>query len=137
MDNFVSNKPGNQNLNKPVPLENDLNKPIPFDDSDSGKASVSRQPLNLGDSGTMQAPKIATPKPAVNKPTNEAASPDRITGVKTFFTKLHPGAIEFLDEQIVNWLKGNPGVAIKHTNTTTGEIQAKKTEPSIIVTVWY
>ncbi len=137
MDNFVSNKPGNQNLNKPIPMKDDLDKPIPFDDSDSSKASVSHQPLNLGGSGTMQAPKIATPKPTVNKPTNEAASSDRITGVKTFFTKLHPGAIEFLDEQIVNWLKGNPGVAIKQTNTTTGEVQAKKTEPNIIVTVWY
>jgi hypothetical protein len=58
-------------------------------------------------------------------------------GVKTFFTKLHAGAIEFLDEQITNWLKDNPGITIKRTNTVTGEIQGTKTEPNIIVTVWY
>jgi hypothetical protein len=129
MDDFVSNKP--------IPVDNGADKPIPFDDSDSGKASVSRQPLNLGGSGTTQKPKVATPKPTVNKATNEAASSKRITGVKTFFTKLHPGAIEFLDEQISNWLTKNPGISIKLTNTTTGEVQAKKTEPNIIITVWY
>jgi hypothetical protein len=59
------------------------------------------------------------------------------TGVKTFFTKLHTGAIDFLDEQITNWLKQNPGIIIKQTNTTVGEVQGKKTEPNIIITVWY
>lgn len=62
---------------------------------------------------------------------------DRITGVKTFFTKLHPGALEFMDEQIAAWLKEHPEIRIKHTNITTGEVQAKKTEPNIIITLWY
>jgi hypothetical protein len=64
-------------------------------------------------------------------------STSRVSGVKTFFTKLHPGALDFLDEQITKWLKDNPGVVIKRTNTVTGEIQAKKTEPNIIITIWY
>jgi len=136
MDDFMSKNPANQNLNESIPFDNDPDKPIPFDDSDSGKASVSRSPLSLG-GGAKQAQRIETPKIPVKKPTQEITSGNRITSIKTFFTKLHPGAMEFLDEQIANWLKENPGVEIKMTNSTTGEVQAKKTEPNIIITVWY
>ena len=157
MDNFNnSNVPGNANLNQPIPLSEDLDKPIPFDDGTSD-ASVSHSPLSLGSSSTAQAPKtaipkaavqntavqktampkIVAPKPAVKKVETTKVSTNRITGVKTFFTKLHPGALDFLDEQITKWLRENPGVTIKRTNTVTGDIQAKKTEPNIIITVWY
>ncbi len=142
MDNFNNrNVPGNANLNQPIPLGEDLDKPIPFDDGTSD-ASVSHSPLSLGGSGTAQAPKTAAPKievpkPAVKKVEEKVVSTNRITGVKTFFTKLHPGALDFLDEQITKWLKENPGVTIKRTNTVTGDIQAKKTEPNIVITVWY
>jgi len=147
MDNFDnSNVSGNPNLNQPLPLGEDLDKPIPFDDG-TGDTSVSHSPLSLGSSNTAQAPrtaipktampKIAAPKPAVQKVETKKVSTNRITGVKTFFTKLHPGALDFLDEQITKWLKENPGVTIKRTNTVTGNIQAKKTEPNIIITIWY
>lgn len=142
MDNFDnSNAPGNANLGQPIPIGEDLDKPIPFDDGTS-KPGVSHSPLSLGDSTTPQAPKkempkIEVPKPAVKKVEKQIVSSDRVTGVKTFFTKLHPGAMDFLDEQIGKWLKDNPGIRIKRTNTVTGEIQAKKTEPNIIITIWY
>ena len=157
MDNLDnSNASGNPNLNQPIPLGEDLDKPIPFDDGTSD-ASVSHSPLSLGGSNTAQAPrtaipqaavpkpavqkpampKIAVPKPAVQKVEPKKVSTNRITGVKTFFTKLHPGALDFLDEQITKWLKENPGITIKRTNTVTGDIQAKKTEPNIIITIWY
>ncbi len=61
----------------------------------------------------------------------------RITGVRTFFTKLHAGAINFLDEQMTEWLKKNPDIVVKRTNITTGPITGKKIEPNIIITVWY
>ena len=78
------------------------------------------------------------PRPAATKaPVKKAASTSRITGVKTFFTKLHPGAIDFLDEQIAGWLRDNPEIEIKQTNVNTGDVQSKKTEPNIIITVWY
>lgn len=126
----------NLNAGEPVPLGNDADKPIPLGD-DEPVASVSRSPLNLGGSSEKKTPKIEVPKPAVRKPTTNAVSADRVTGVKTFFTKLHPGAMEFLDEQIVKWLRENPDIAVKRTNITTGDVQAKKTEPNIIITVWY
>jgi len=137
MDNFDSSKvPGNENLDEPIPFGEDLDRPIPFDDT-----SVSHSPLTLGGGGPVEAPKVkAAPqltRPAEKKPQEKIVSSDQITGIKTFFAKLHPGAIEFLDEQIGNWLKKNPGVTIKRTNVTTGEVQAKKTEPNLIITVWY
>jgi len=131
-----------------------LDKPIPFDDTDSGGSGVSHSPLDLGGSGAP-APKIGVPQPAakprvatpqpVAKPVSGvlksqkqiSSSGERIGGVKTFFTKLHAGAIDFLDQQITRWLKENPGIIIKRTNIVVGEIQAKKTEPNIIITVWY
>ena len=115
-------------------------KPIPFDDTNPMK--VSHAPLNLGGGSSAEAAKPVAEKPVVRKPPEakpieKKTSDIRITGVKTFFTKLHPGAMEFLDEQIQKWLRENPNVHIKLTNTTTGEVQAKKTEPNIIIHVWY
>jgi hypothetical protein len=107
-------------------------KPVPFNDDTDG-TQVSHSPLNLGDGGAAEAPEI---EPAA-KPANKVASSERVTGVKTFFTKLHPGAMDFLDKQITNWLRSNPGLKVKRTNMTTGEVQGKKSEPNIIITVWY
>ncbi|HUW19494.1 MAG TPA: hypothetical protein VMW16_09340 [Sedimentisphaerales bacterium] len=114
-------------------------KPIPFDDS-TGETSVSHAPLNLG-GGAAEVSEFETTGQALEaakrRPQKVISSPERITGVKTFYTKLHPGAMDFLDKQITSWLRENPGIIIKRTNTATGEVQGKKTEPNIIVTIWY
>ena len=139
MDNFNGSGFGGQNINDPIPLDQDFDKPIPLDDISIGGGGISHAPLDLGGSSPVEMPKIEVPKPApaAQKPAEKVTSSDRITGVKTFFTKLHPGAINFLDEQITKWLAENPEVAIKRTNIITGEIQAKKTDPNIIITVWF
>lgn len=134
MENLNFNNP----LNQPVPPDKDIDKPpIPFDDSDPADKGVSHAPLDLGGTAPVQIPKVEMPKPVAKKPVVKTASSNRIEGVKTFFTKLHPGALNFLDEQITRWLSENPSIQVKRTNITTGEIQAKKTEPNIIITVWY
>ena len=126
MDNFESSNFGKKE---------DLNAPIPFDDDDTSEASVSHSPLDLG-GGTAEVP-TAQPVTPIAKKAKKIVSSERITGVKSFFTKLHPGAIEFLDEQITNWLSDNPGITIKRTNTVTGLVRGKTTEPNIIITIWY
>lgn len=126
----------------------DLDKPIPFDDSGPSGSGISHAPLELGGGNVVSKskPKAAAPKPVAKpaappataaKLAPHAASAGRIEGVRTFFTKLHPGAISFLDEQIGRWLEENPNIVIKRTNVVVGEIQAKKTEPNILITVWY
>ena len=139
MDNFNGSGFGGQNINDPIPLDQDFDKPIPLDDISIGGGGISHAPLDLGGSSPVEMPKIEVPKPApaAQKPAEKVTSSDRITGVKTFFTKLHPGALNFLDEQITKWLAENPEVVIKRTNIITGEIQAKKTDPNIIITVWF
>ena len=117
-----------------IPPADDISEPIPFDDSDDeiSKAKISHAPLNLGDESKPVS------KPAVSKPSGQlVSSPDRITGLKTFYAKLHAGAIDFLSSQITDWLAENPGIVIKRTNAVVGEIAAKKTDPNLIITVWY
>jgi len=127
MDDIDSSRPyGNEDVDEPIPIGDD-----------TGQMKVSHSPLSLGGSDATGPAKSPVEKPNIKKPTDNKGSADQITGVKTFFTKLHPGAMEFLDEQIQKWLRENPGVHIKLTNTTTGEVQAKKTEPNIIIHVWY
>jgi hypothetical protein len=119
------------------------NKPIPFDDDDTVGARVSHAPLNLGGGATTGGAATGGGTASISKPSaavkgeQKLVSSARITGIRTFFTKLHPGAIDFLDEQICNWLKDNPGITVKRTNMTTGEVQGKKTEANIIISVWY
>jgi len=151
MDNLGNNSNPGHNVEKPIPFDNG-EKPTPPGGPATAAPSVSRAPLNLGGAGKPVAaaptpaaapPAAPAPRPAAPVPVRrtvpEAPVPSgaRITGVKTFFTKLHPGALEFMDEQIGGWLKEHPEVYIKHTNITTGEVQAKKTEPNIIITLWY
>jgi hypothetical protein len=121
-------------------------EPISFDTEEGGGASVSHSPLNLGGPAAAEVSEVevtaqpAQPvekRPVEQKPAEKTAGGERITGVKTFFTRLHAGAIEFLDGQITKWLKDNPDISVKQTNTTVGEIQGKKTEPNIIITIWY
>jgi hypothetical protein len=142
MDNFDVSNFGAQNLDEPIHLD----EPIPFDNIAPGESGVSHAPLDLGGGSTAQAPKAAAPKPVVKpiapaptaaKPTEALTSADRIVGMKTFFTKLHAGAITFLEEQIARWLKANPDVVVKRTNVVTGDVQGKKTEPNVIITIWY
>jgi hypothetical protein len=143
MDNLGNSNPRpNHPQESPAPGA-DANPAIPLEENPAGgPPSVSRAPLNLGGGGSSPvpapAPKAAAPRPvAPARPAAAPAANERITGCKTFFTKLHPGAIDFLDELITQWLKDNPTVVIKMTNVVTGEIQGKKTEPNVIITVWY
>jgi hypothetical protein len=143
MDNFESGNLDNINLNDPASFDNDSDKPIPLDNVEADETGISHSPLDLGGSRAVEIPKANAnvPKQVVTTKTTPKAvstgTTERITGVKTFFTKLHPGAISFLDEQITEWLKKNPGITIKRTNVAVGEIQSKKTEPNILITVWY
>ena len=61
----------------------------------------------------------------------------KITSVRIFFIKLHHGSLNYMEEQISDWLKENPDVEIKATNVTVGDVVAKNTEPNLIVAVWY
>ncbi len=139
MDNVSNNNP---NRSGPIPLEGGAGEPArPMDAQTAAPPNVSRAPLNLGGGVSTPAapvaPKPAIPRPVPAKPAAGIGTADRITGCKTFFTKMHPGAIHFLDEQITKWLAENPQISIKLTNVVQGEITEKKIEPNIVIVVWY
>ncbi len=151
MDNVNSNPNRSDNPNEPIPLSDGVGEPArPAAAPASPSPGVSRAPLNLG-GGTAAPAAPAPPKPPVVKPVSPkpptsigvaptgvgAAPGGRITACKTFFTKMHPGAIHFLDEQIAKWLAENPQVVIKYTNVLQGEITEKKIEQNIVIVVWY
>ncbi len=159
MDNLANNSSHSDNSGKPIPVPNGPGSPAAVKENPAGNAPpISRAPLNLGGTGTpvaspvavspaapaahavapTPAPRAQAPQMPIRKPVAAGPAPAaRIANCKTFFTKLHPGAIKFMDDQITAWLKDNPGVVIKRTNAVTGEIVDKKTEPSILITVWY
>ncbi len=148
MDNVSGNPNHNDNPNEPIPLGNGAAEPArPAASPASAPPGVSRAPLNLGGAAAAPAaPKAPVARPVPPKPPTSVgvapggvgiASGARITACKTFFTKMHPGAIHFLDEQIAKWLKEDPSVVIKAINVIQGEITEKKVEPNIIIVVWY
>ncbi len=151
MDNVNSNPNRSDNPNEPIPLSDAAAEPArPAAPGAGASPGVSRAPLNLGGGTaapvTPAAPKAPVLKPVPPKPPTSigvapagvgVAAGGRITACKTFFTKMHPGALHFLDEQIAKWLAENPQIVIKHTNVLQGEITEKKIEQNIVIVVWY
>lgn len=122
------------------------NKPTPSGPVNTGKANVSNSPLDLGGSRPVEVNTVPKPQPkpiavpAVKMPITssvQSVPTGKITGVKTIYTKLHAGSLDFLDGLINDWIKENPTKEIKIVQTTVGEIQGKKTEANIIVSIWY
>jgi hypothetical protein len=62
---------------------------------------------------------------------------DPPTRVRTFHSKLTPGALAHMDDLINEWIDSNPGIFIKHVNTTVGPFEAKHVEQHLIVTIFY
>jgi hypothetical protein len=110
--------------------------PNQVDSATSAQKTTVAAPTSAGTTQTSQ-PKPVNVAAQALAAANTSPISGRITGCKTFFTKLHGGAIEFLGDQIAGWLEKNPEIHIKQTNVTVGEIQAKKTEPNLIIVVWY
>lgn len=62
---------------------------------------------------------------------------DPPTRCRTFHSKLTPGALAHMDDLINEWIDSNPGIFIKHVNTTVGPFEAKHVEQHLIVTIFY
>ena len=55
---------------------------------------------------------------------------------KSFHCKLTGDSLEFLDQQINEWLDNHPQYEVKHVTTSIGTWTGKLKEPNLIVTVW-
>lgn len=56
--------------------------------------------------------------------------------VKSFHCKLTGDSLEFLDNQINEWLDANPEYEVKMVTTSVGEWTGKTKEPCLVVNVW-
>lgn len=58
------------------------------------------------------------------------------THVRTFYCKLNPESLEYMEQQINEWLDAHPDYEVKQVTTSVGEWTGKIKEPAMIVTVW-
>lgn len=56
--------------------------------------------------------------------------------VKTFHAKIRDDALEYMDEQINQWLDEHPEYEVKFATSTIGELIGKTRELALIVNVW-
>ena len=59
------------------------------------------------------------------------------TRCRTFHAKLSAAAIEFMNNQINEWLEGNADIVIKNATSCIGPFEGKHTEQNLIITVFY
>jgi len=80
---------------------------------------------------------------AVERKQDDQYRRDMITGCRgatrcrVFHCKLADAAAMFMESQINEWADANDGIEIKLVSTCIGVWEAKKPEPSLIVTVFY
>jgi len=56
---------------------------------------------------------------------------------RTFHCRISQGAVDFLNDQINEWLDENKDITVKFSNTVIGMFEGKHTEPNLILTVFY
>ena len=58
------------------------------------------------------------------------------TRCRVFHSKITVGAIDHMVSQINEWLDGSEA-EVKHVTQVVGVMEGKKSEPNVILTVWY
>ncbi len=59
------------------------------------------------------------------------------TRCRTFHAKLNDGAVAFMNKQINEWADEHPKITIKAASSTIGVWEGKKSDPHLILTVFY
>jgi len=114
-------------------------EPIEFDDEPEAPRAASAEPakskIHGASTGVFGAQHGAWDDARFQRPLR----PDSVgaTRVRTFHCKLSEGAIDFMINQINDWLDHNDQIVVKFTNTTIGPFEGKHTEPNLIITVFY
>ena len=92
--------------------------------------------------GMIKSTKIKTVASILDKHKEEFKRPMNVTGtgatrVKTFHVRLSETAMMSLDDHINGWLDDTPGAEVKFCNTAVGLFEAKRSEPHLIMNIWY
>ncbi len=57
--------------------------------------------------------------------------------VRSFHGRLSTQGLEYMDNQINEWLDHNPDVEVKFVTSVTGIFEGKMREPAVILNLWY
>ena len=57
--------------------------------------------------------------------------------VRSFHGRLSSQGLEYMDNQINEWLDHNPDVEVKFVSSVVGVFEGKMREPAIILNLWY
>src|SRR5690606_12808874 len=57
--------------------------------------------------------------------------------VRTFHGKLSEQGMDFMDNQINEWLDAHPDIEIKFVTSAIGQFEGKIREPALVLNVWY
>jgi len=116
--------------------------PIPKDDDELD----SLEQLDAGDlsAAGMSAEEMSSKITAFGVRKAHADHWDRtpnVTGsgaihVKTFVTKLRLDAIDFMDQQVNEWLDNHPEYEVKFVTTTIGTLFGKNKEEALFMNIW-
>ncbi|MFK7883997.1 MAG: hypothetical protein AB8F26_07440 [Phycisphaerales bacterium] len=139
--------PGYSGGSDPMPKP----KPTPASEPQEDLSLDDTLPIDVSDapvpvapgSGEAAAPKIRTFEQRLGAGRHEdkwARTPN-VTGsgaihVKSFHCRLTGDSLEFLDQQINEWLDAHPQYEVKMVTTGIGTWSGKLKEPNMIVNVW-
>ena len=56
---------------------------------------------------------------------------------RVFHTKLSEAAVQYMNNQVNEWLDENDHIVVKSSSTTIGVFEGKQKEPHLILTIFY
>jgi hypothetical protein len=105
-------------------------------------ASIEPEPVPVAESaGPMTAPKKITAFGKERRHEEQWNRATNVTGtgaihVKTFHSKITADALQYLDQQINEWLDAHPEYEVKFVQNSVGVLTGKLKEPHLICQVW-
>ncbi len=114
-----------------VPMSSDFGISLEVDDFSGGGIS-SETSASITSFGENQV--FAHNK---NYKRNLSTDSGTATRMRTFHARLSDNAMQYLDDQVNEWIDNNPEIFVKFSNITVGLVEGKKTESHLIISVWY
>lgn len=113
--------------------------PTPHASSDEG------EPINLiggGGEGAAESKIKANVGNGLSVRKEQFARKAAINGtgacrIRTFHGRLSSQGLEYMDNQINEWLDHNPEVEVKFVTSSVGVFEGKMREPALILNLWY
>jgi hypothetical protein len=108
--------------------------PIEFDDQEDRHEAMSSSRIHSASTAKMGTASIWD-ESKFKRPLR--VDKDGSTRCRVFHCKLSEGSLEFMVNQINEWLEGNKDIVVKFASTNIGPFEGKHTEPNLIVTAFY